>query len=42
MSITRDAIEAAMSKLPPESHRLLLWLCTGQTPALEHQKGRPA
>jgi hypothetical protein len=39
MSITRDAIEAAMSKLPPESHRLLLWLCTGQTPALE-QKGQ--
>ena len=42
MSITRDAIEAAMAKLPPDCHRLLLWLCTGQTPSAEHQKGRVA
>ena len=38
--IGRDAIEAAMSRLPQELHRLLVWLCTGRVPAPEHQKGR--
>ena len=32
-SITAAHIEAAMARLPEEDHRLLVWLCTGQTAA---------
>jgi hypothetical protein len=46
MSVTREQVEAAMAKLPDADHRLLVWLCTGQTPeryetSTRSVRGRP-
>lgn len=34
----RPAVESAMAVLPPELHRLLVWLCTGRVPAQERKR----